>query len=1349
MFPLMTLSRTIFSLLTQECYSTIPQVMSTLCEYPIIDIAGSRYEINLSGGVVPLQFNRLGMVDDYDMYTIATRLLSPQMMIEAWECLMLECKVLVLSSSKEVIPHCCEFLRRIVSPLEVVNTYVPLLPPTLLNAIEAPFPYLLGACTDDVIAASIDLTDTAVVYLDEQCVRRPVNESVPSNERAPRSMKSSLMKEINSVLMKGLNDWAARPSDDDKNEQLSSISPTFFTSCCSHPMSPNVQTSQAVKIFEIFCWQNLSLLGARHCDVRAFYRQCERPYYRSPTGEPAPSKDELFRKNIPKHRGQDGRVSSMGFSCRSGVYCGCMQLLNEKKDIDIFQFLPCWVELDKERLAVHEYADEMPLISILTNKLVAVSPSAAEPEGHVFDIQVGSQMSYRFAATDPDSRLEWLRVLEQVTSREPPLANIVGIRRNSGTPPLSIAESPNNESDKLSMKSLLTPTDIDNDDIFQTSDDDQMNAFRVHVGHTQMVSFYKSSTDFEEYESILTGPGHKLSSSSELTSGLVIQSKNKCENYVPDCECLPPAITPKVTRKRSGSNLREESDTELCSHIFLKDLSNVWKLFISDERIEETVHDELSLLSTTDAKSNVALYLRQSLNNVQASYTFIGKAQRDYTEQKEKVAIAANGAKEGLPVEYAEREKNFLTNLFFKNTTKEDGKKENLDAIRKRAVNDTIKAEMNLRNAASELVQRVASTHRQCEADLRKMYVKEKMECTANIIDCNTLVMNTTDKATWDSISLNVKAICHSNVSQISETKPWNDITSDWLEAVSGPAGNALYGDGDASLRALLDKIKTSIREEIKKRERTAKDALEGGDDSSDEDVAENVEALADSVFPSHIFVPLLQSMEGYSCRQSKNKYSSADLRHIIAKVGKASLMDQKRMMRCLVAIFLDWTDMDVIGENDTSIIITPKESIQIKESRDSHSSVCSTEHEGNIVSFQKVKEFLYWAVGINDIIGLQAVRLITELVHTCLTKRMAERIAEQSTVLALTTSVGEFEREVAYGIYSRKRVSMSNMQPAFIWAQNSESTDVVRDKACQNALNETVLCQNTASKPCELSIQLLNSLREILRAANANGNISMDRRSSVQPVSNVCMQLTEQLRDDICKSSAFRSFEIQSCQLQMVDVDGMDDNAKAVFFCNIFNVMTIHGVMYGLPGGTSFYEKYNFMRNTKYNISGMIVSLMDIEHCILRAQTASPYSIFGPVSLKPSSISEKDPKHKLKLKKPFPLISFVLFNATASSPPLTTLWDPSTVKQELRRSTTQYLQEYVEVDHKNKTILVPEYFKWYWKDFGGAKLKVLNTVIHLCSDTTVASEINALLQITHKPRISFVNYDWSFVLKL
>lgn len=117
----------------------------------------------------------------------------------------------------------------------------------------------------------------------------------------------------------------------------------------------------------------------------------------------------------------------------------------------------------------------------------------------------------------------------------------------------------------------------------------------------------------------------------------------------------------------------------------------------------------------------------------------------------------------------------------------------------------------------------------------------------------------------------------------------------------------------------------------------------------------------------------------------------------------------------------------------------------------------------------------------------------------------------------------------------------------------------------------------------------------------------------------------------------------------------------------------------------------------------------IQIEHTILRAQTSSPNSIVGPFihatgslpsSLLPprylhNPLTERSPKAVFALKTPVygfsllpasltlpsPLISFTLFFACYSSPPLTTLWEPSALNVELRRAACTYLLTHARVD--------------------------------------------------------------------
>jgi hypothetical protein len=77
------------------------------------------------------------------------------MLVSAWEALISERKVLVVSTNTAIIPYCCEFLHRLVLPLIIVFI-APILPKESLTAIEAPFPCLvrvtyLNSQTDSVL----------------------------------------------------------------------------------------------------------------------------------------------------------------------------------------------------------------------------------------------------------------------------------------------------------------------------------------------------------------------------------------------------------------------------------------------------------------------------------------------------------------------------------------------------------------------------------------------------------------------------------------------------------------------------------------------------------------------------------------------------------------------------------------------------------------------------------------------------------------------------------------------------------------------------------------------------------------------------------------------------------------------------------------------------------------------------------------------------------------------------------------------------------------------------------------------------------------------------------------------
>jgi hypothetical protein len=82
---------------------------------------------------------------------------------------------------------------------------------------------------------------------------------------------------------------------------------------------------------------------------------------------------------------------------------------------------------------------------------------------------------------------------------------------------------------------------------------------------------------------------------------------------------------------------------------------------------------------------------------------------------------------------------------------------------------------------------------------------------------------------------------------------------------------------------------------------------------------------------------------------------------------------------------------------------------------------------------------------------------------------------------------------------------------------------------------------------------------------------------------------------NEIQQLSAFKKFELESCQLQKIDINQLQANEKLLLFTNIYNMLVVHSsIVRGSPG-QSILERTSFMRSSKYNIGGYIFSLIDV----------------------------------------------------------------------------------------------------------------------------------------------------------
>ena len=95
--------------------------------------------------------------------------------LELWHALLFERSVLLLSDHSALLTAACDALLLLREPLRWEGTYVPYLPPSLLDAVEAPTPFLMGCGRTAFLAAAsrLDAGPIFVADLDAGRLTRP------------------------------------------------------------------------------------------------------------------------------------------------------------------------------------------------------------------------------------------------------------------------------------------------------------------------------------------------------------------------------------------------------------------------------------------------------------------------------------------------------------------------------------------------------------------------------------------------------------------------------------------------------------------------------------------------------------------------------------------------------------------------------------------------------------------------------------------------------------------------------------------------------------------------------------------------------------------------------------------------------------------------------------------------------------------------------------------------------------------------------------------------------------------------------------------------------------------------
>jgi hypothetical protein len=201
-----------------------------------------------------------------------------------------------------------------------------------------------------------------------------------------------------------------------------------------------------------------------------------------------------------------------------------------------------------------------------------------------------------------------------------------------------------------------------------------------------------------------------------------------------------------------------------------------------------------------------------------------------------------------------------------------------------------------------------------------------------------------------------------------------------------------------------------------------------------------------------------------------------------------------------------------------------------------------------------------------------------------------------------------------------------------------------------------------------------------------------------------IAVKILPGLFDELIYSSAMRRFYIQCSKFQKVDLNELNQDQLVLFFGNVYNIITIHSLIYrGSPGNNNL-DRTAFMKASQYNIGGRAYSLMDIEHCILRHASTIPM-VLGPLTHL-VQFDNSDERRKFLITEPRPEITFCLFTASVSSPALQVLRDADNINLEMKKYARQYFTNHMDVDIANKVIQFPGLLYQFWADFGGKEPK-------------------------------------------
>lgn len=215
-----------------------------------------------------------------------------------------------------------------------------------------------------------------------------------------------------------------------------------------------------------------------------------------------------------------------------------------------------------------------------------------------------------------------------------------------------------------------------------------------------------------------------------------------------------------------------------------------------------------------------------------------------------------------------------------------------------------------------------------------------------------------------------------------------------------------------------------------------------------------------------------------------------------------------------------------------------------------------------------------------------------------------------------------------------------------------------------------------------------------------------------------------------LASSSAFAELETVSRCLAHTTLEFVSDAERTAFWINLYNIVTIHGVIaFGIH--RSVMEIPSFFSRVAYRVAGHVLTLDEIENGVLRRNSPHPVTgrrLFGAgdprLALAPATIDGR--------------IHMALVCAAKSCPPIS-MYDAEHLDAQLDLASASMIASGVEIDDRLRAITVPLVFRWYSADFGSAGVPGF-----LVQHATGGQRVSLERALGAGYELSYSRYDWT-----